>query len=208
MDSDSKAMAMPIVRSNGASPLAKHLDKYHTVLASLPLILRPGLTGLWGDIRATINEQSALIMKLSQLSNKPVAVLSRPLVQSSLSAERPRTSESVDLMREAIQVSLEEEALRTLKASETIEEIHLIDPAWALKLLQKHTTRISSIGCWFSDNQPNHPNGYTKLNLRGTPHPSRSGKFKCQPFFHQLAVIASGRGIELLLTSDGLYQVS
>ncbi|RWQ91516.1 zinc-binding loop region of homing endonuclease, partial [Paecilomyces variotii] len=56
---------------------------------------------------------------------------------------------------------------------------------------------------WLTSDNRAHEYGYTKVNLRNIYYPdNRTEKINVQPFRYQLAVVASGYGQNLLLTSD------
>lgn len=109
--------------------------------------------------------------------------------------------------------ALETAGLQAPSVSATLEQVWDLDPAWVLGRLQERRSPSleagSELGCWLSEKEPSHDAGYTKMNLRNTLRPGGSGVLiGCQPWLHQLAVIAGGRGACLLNTTDGSHEVS
>ena len=108
-----------------------------------------------------------------------------------------------------LQDEIDAEVLRAEEVSATIESIWGLDPAWARQKLidDRNSTaegqdwRWASLGCWMKWGETTHNYGYTKINLRNTVRPGTTEKINVQPFRHQLAVVASGYGQNLLRTS-------
>lgn len=122
-------------------------------------------------------------------------------------ASRPSTSASVNNLREEFQVALDNEALQQQEASRTVEKIWDLDPTWVHNNLTKTRVVSGAFGCWTSSNVEAHPSGYGKVNLRNTKRPGTNEKIGCQPFIHQLAIVAKGQGQNLLNTQGGQYEV-
>jgi hypothetical protein len=125
-------------------------------------------------------------------------------------AARPSTSSTVNAMRVEYENALQAVGL-VEEVSDTVEKIWDLDPSWAEQILKQHKSPFLSqteLGCWLSVNRPSHPNGYSKINLRNTRRPGRTTELiGCQPYLHQLAIVAGGRGVQLLSTCRGNYEV-
>jgi hypothetical protein len=125
-------------------------------------------------------------------------------------AARPSTSSTVNAMRVEYENALQAVGL-VEEVSDTVEKIWDLDPSWAEQILKQHKSPFLSqteLGCWLSVNRPSHPNGYSKINLRNTQRPGRTTELiGCQPYLHQLAIVAGGRGVQLLSTCRGNYEV-
>lgn len=136
------------------------------------------------------------------------AALNQPVPSS---AQRPRTSDSLQQRRFDVQATLDAEFADLDEGSATIEAIWDLDPAWILLRLradrqaaaENEESKWKNLGCWMRARDSNHPYGYTKVNLRNTYHPSREPRVHigCQPFRHQLGVVAAGLGQNLLRTT-------
>jgi hypothetical protein len=128
---------------------------------------------------------------------------------SAPSVPRPTTASSVQSVRENIDQALRDSGLSLTEISYTLEQIYDLDPAWVRSVLENQRTMLDPLGCWLSNTASAHPRGYTKLNLRNTKRPDDPmRKIGCQPFFHQLAIVAKGEGAQLLNTATSEYEVS
>lgn len=61
--------------------------------------------------------------------------------------------------------------------------------------------RCRELGCWMAS--PQKGNNYTKINLKHTRHPIDMTVKMSNVFAHHLAVVADGRGVDLLVVSAG-----
>jgi len=182
---------------------AQHLDAFRRILLSLDRDARQTLTTFWGDVRSSLNSQDDTIKNLQQqvAQAPPAAPIAPP--------PRPDTSNSVDVVRQTVMTALQNEALYVQEASNTIEEIYNLDPAWTYGWLRgQRNVFISNgleLGCWVSGNAAAHANGYSKVNMRGTQVPGSNPRrnFTCNPFSHQVGIVAAGHGDKLLLASGG-----
>jgi hypothetical protein len=195
------------------------VDQVRQLLISLNPTQRAGFGNFWGDIRQQLNRQDEEIARLCQqvqnltqqndLLNQQLQAALNPVPPGS--ANRPRTSDSIQQQRFDMQAVLDEEFPDLGDTSVTVESIWDLDPAWVRSRLnvdrqnaaENELRKWATLGCWMGPIDNNHPYGYTKVNLRNTTHPTRQPRtmIGCQPFRHQLAVVAAGLGQNLLRTS-------
>jgi hypothetical protein len=181
---------------------SSHLGALRQIMTQIPAENRRAMNDFWRLVRQSLDDQDAEIASLrAQLGPRaPVT--------------RPQTSDSVAAIRDLVAQDLDNQAMANwfdedVEISSTIDSIWSMNPNEAMAYLRPRIShRVpNSLGCWFTDNQPAHLNGYQKLNLRNTRKPTGE-VYGVQPFFHQLAIIAGNRGRELLQTSMSSYQVS
>ena len=216
------------------------LDRVRDLLRSLPASDRFRFSSFWSDIRDRLNglemQVSILDRQNTQLKYEKQVLqnelqtakanlqaaekaLGNALKQSpASSASRPRTSDSVNELRFDMQHMMDMEFACLHETSTTIESIWDLDPGWVRSKLsgdrelatEQENPRWHELGCWMRRVDTTHQYGYTKVNLRNTFRPGTSQKIDCQPFRHQLAVVASGLGQNLLCTSapNGTDEVS
>src|SRR5215471_2946554 len=216
------------------------LGQVRELLRSLPPADRFRFSSFWSGIRDRLNSLELQVGILDQqnaqlkyekqvLQNELQAakanlqaaeeVLGNVLNQTpASSASRPKTSASENQLRFEMQVLMDMEFASLNEASETIENIWDLDPGWVRGKLsddreleaEHEDPRWQQLDCWMRRVDTTHQYGYTKVNLRNTFRPGTSKKINCQPFRHQLAVVASGLGQNLLRTSapNGTDEVS
>lgn len=208
------------------------LERVRNLLASLPPANRPQFAEFWAFVRGRIRDfeqqiQHLLLQKLvleQELEatkvrlNAAQETIDDLLLKSQKSASRPATSASVDQLRFDLQDLMDAEFGDLHEVSETVESIWDLDPAWVHSKLnadreaavEAQDSRARQLGCWLRRADSNHEYGYTKVNLRNTFRPGSRTRIGCQPFRHQLAVVAAGFGQNLLRTSapDGTDEVS
>lgn len=159
---------------------------------------RPAVDTFLSGLRPVISRADNEVRNLRQQVN-------------TLAQLRPATTETAQDDRFRLRDALEDAGLRAEEGSTTIEVLlSRVTPVFAEQQLRRLKsfvpTFINDIGCWMSSNVSGHPNGYLKVNLRNTV--ISGSKLDIQPWAHQLAVVASGEGASLRLTSDGSYHVS
>ena len=175
----------------------QHLSALRELYSAVPPSARPVVTSFWKAVRDNLNSLEEEVNELrAQLSGAQTPV-------------RPTTSASVNALRDAVEQAITGTAQAASDASGTIEAICDLDVVWTMRLLERYRQQTNAINCWISDLAPGHQNGYVKINLRNSPVPGEPGKkIGVSPWLHQLAVVASGRGPTLRLTTDGEYHVS
>lgn len=188
--------------------VTQHLEAFRRVLVTATTETRSSLNAFWRDVRQSLNDQDRIIIQLQERINT-LEAQSTHLPQPSTTPDRPHTSHSVDVVRATIDRALINEGLYFEEASSTIDQIFDLDPAWVEAFLQRQRSiyLTNELGCWLSGNAPAHENGYVKVNMRNTGNPDGSGNFTCQPFAHQLGVVANGSGSMLRMTTDSVYHV-
>src|ERR1700712_714794 len=197
---------------------AQHLNGFRELLLNASATGRQALVAFWADVRQSLNDQDATIQghlntihQLQQQISAPAVVAAPAAIATPL---RPNTSNSVQAIRDTIEQALQNEGSYFEDASATIEEIYNLDPTWVRNLLVQHTNLLvaqtTPLNCWFNNSVAAHNTGYKKLNMRNTRRPGAPlvTTFTCQPYYHQLAAVAAGLGVNLRLTTDGKYQVS
>jgi len=184
----------------------KLLGALRELMMALSPEQRQAANSFWRDVRTALNEQDSEVQRLQAI----VAAVS----QGGPAAARPATSDSVNAVRDAIQQVITTEAQQAEEASATIEEICDLPMEWAHNFLQRQQNVVigqaAGLGCWESGNVSGHETGYVKINMRNTVKPTgpQGQKFRCQPWIHQLGIVASGQGHLLRLTTNGEYHVS
>lgn len=171
-----------------------HLSGLQALLQAVPPQHRAPVTEFWRQVRDTLNQQDQEIAEL------------RAQLGPGAPASRPATRDSVVQIRSTITAQLEQigQSMAEGDVSGTIESVWNMPPDVATSLLQsrRDSRQSNAFGCWFSANVPAHPMGYQKINLRNTRRSDGRGTYGCQPWLHQLAIIAKGDGIQLLNCSD------
>ena len=197
----------PASSTSGPRPTSsQYLNEVRTMLAGVPPGHRRTMMDFWGVMRGGFDELDDHIRTL-QAQVRTLQGAPQPV-----EADRPSTSGTVNDLRGQLQDALDQDARAQADVSETAENIWDLDPAWVTRLLKEHRSlaRGGPLGCWESNSTAAHPNGYCKINLRNTNRPGRNPnriKIGCQPFSHQLAIVAKGLGQSLLITCDGEYEV-
>jgi hypothetical protein len=87
--------------------------------------------------------------------------------------------------------------------SVVVAKIWNLDANWTMRYLMDLRDPVASrneLDCWISRLRSGHPNGYVKVNLHSTLRPGAplDVVVGCQPYVHQLAVVARGGGAALL----------
>ncbi len=172
-------------RANRERVLGRYLAPLRALMESLTPEQRPVMAGFWRDVREEIVAGGRFA--------PPV---------------RPPSSDSVVQIRDAMDLAMNDEA-----AAVPADEVHALSelPAnWAVGILMGPARQptVNELNCWMTGNQPSHKQ-YQKINLRNTRHPTQPGVLNLYPYRHQLAVVASGKGMQLnLATQGGSHQVS
>jgi len=166
-------------------------------MRSLPQEQRAQFHEFWRDIRMGFDQLDETI---EQLTGRPPT------------ASRPSTSHIVNSLRDEYAELIEDQSLRDVSASETVEKIWDLDPVFVMDKLQERRksvipVKMAELECWWTGNKPCHNTGYVKMNLRNTINPDTNQVIDAEPFIHQLSIIAKGEGVRLLGTSDGAYNV-
>jgi hypothetical protein len=176
------------------------LQAVREFMSRLPADCRKAANEFWRQIRAALNEQDYIIHELrDQLRNVAGG-----------SVVRPRTSDSVNNFRWAVNDAMQLEAQRAGDASRTIEAICDLPMEWANNFISRQrdeSVDTYGLGCWENRIVSGHSTGYVKFNMRNTVGPMGS-KLDVQPWAHQMAVVAQGNGAGLRLTQDGSYHAS
>ena len=178
----------------------KHLPALRDLLQQLNPEQRGEANNFWRAIRNALtdldNEVEQLRSTVSSLTAGPPAT-------------RPATTESVIGIRNVVDAAILSDSLYAEDASTTIEEIADQPWQWADAFLRRYkNNQVHELGCWESNSAAGHDTGYVKINLRNTENPLYPGvKFRCQPWVHQVGIVAKQEGHLLRLTSDGQHQV-
>lgn len=191
-----------VTRSQSQVTISSIYQRFSALLQETPPQIRPRLAQFWQMVRHEVvflEERLLAALPGPQAESGPSQM---PLLPPASTPVLPTSSPSHELAREAIDQALTDAGLAVADLSVTVEKIYDLDPQWVIERLISARTQVTpELGCWLTDNVPAHPNGYTKFNLRNTRHPSTHELIGCQPFIHQLAVVAGGRGVQLLNTS-------
>lgn len=194
------------VSSPETAVIRRHLPRVQQVLRSLPSDSRAQVSGLWHEVRQSLQRLGAECQFLQTgLSEAQHAERERSI----RSVSRPLTDHSVQERRFQWQAQMDQEFIGQPEASATIERIWGLDPAWVTRLLRRQrdadmeqrSPRGQLLGCWMSSDRAAHPYGYTKINLRNTRMPGTNVDIGVQPYRHQLAVVAAGLGQNLVRTT-------
>lgn len=165
--------------------------------------LRGHLKGVLGEKERVQNELATALKELESagdVARWPVAPQARPATTESVAMLR-------QLQEQAMDVALEETLENT---STTINSIKDLDPVWVLdrliskrNLVVEQETDAGSLGCWFSNNVPSSEYGYVKfkLTIPNAGAGSAGEGRKINAFGHQWAIVASGAGHMLPLTT-------
>lgn len=188
----------PTATSGSHRSAQQHLASLRQLYQAVPPSARPIVTTFWKAVRDNLN---SLEREINELQTQLSRVTSTPT--------RPNTSASVNALRDAVEQAIVGTAQVAEDASETIEAICDLDIGWTIELLKRYRQRTNATDCWMSNLAPGHPNGYVKVNLRNSPVPGNPDeKIGVSPWLHQLAIIASGRGPTLRLTTGAEFHVS
>jgi hypothetical protein len=187
----------------------RHLEALRALLRTLQPEQVAKAHEFWRAVRNTIGEQGKEIEELRnrveglQQQQILAAQALNALPQALVPPPRPASSASVYELRRQIDDLFHAQAQQEPDASRTIEVLADLDPAWALRFLEKQIdhSKPSSLGCWVQGNVPKHDTGYCQVNMRNTTMPNSPAKFNIAPFIHQVAVCAKGEGSLLRLTS-------
>jgi hypothetical protein len=161
------------------------LRGFRAALESVPLGSRAALARFWVQVRENLADLDREIRTLRGLRG---AV---PLPPSSTASAR-------DVRDEFDEIFANLEGCED--QSPTLGAIRTLTQSQAMSILEgmRDLGQANDLGCWFGQTAPSHRNGYVKINLRNTRRQGgNSGFIGVQPFAHQLAVVASGRGYML-----------
>ena len=158
------------------------------LLDVIPREHRVSVVQFWSSVRTTLGELERANRRLTD---------SPPI-------QRPGTSNSIRDIREIIDRAVRDVAVGVGEVSDTLEKIWNLDHLWVQEFLEGQPKTGNGLGCWLSTLSPAHRNGYVKVNLRNTRRPpTGDAVIGCNPFLHQLAVVAKGQGLQLLMTGRG-----
>ena len=186
------------------SGVGELLPALRDFMFQLPPDQRATANNFWRRVRGALSEQASELSRLQAVVDS---------LSAGPSASRPPTSQSVIRLRDAVDQVIGLEARQAEDASATIEEICDLPVLWAMEFAQRQRSADNrlhphELGCWESGNVAAHDNGYIKMNMRNTVKPGAQGeKFRCQPWGHQMGIVAGGYGYLLRLTTDGAYNV-
>lgn len=173
------------------------VPRIRDILKEIPKDHRPALISVWSDLRNVINAQEDTIQEMKAATTKD---------QMLEIAQRPATRDSVVAAREQLNDALDEAGQLAAQPSKTLLSIYQLDPHWVEGYLKAIRETSNELGCWLL--QDADPEKYKKLNWRTKRHPTTGALFDCQPFAHQLAVVARNDGNSLLNVEKGGYEVS
>jgi len=180
----------------------QHVASLRALLNTVEPDKRAAVHAFWRQVRQALNEQDLRIRELE--INAARQNITTPL--------RPPSSLSVHQFRDEIERVIVTEAQQAEDASSTIEQICDVPPTWAMDFIRRRRRSDfeNGLGCWEPYNVAAHDTGYVKINLRNTivPGSAPPERFSVQPWGHQIAVVASGNGPLLRLTTDGRFNVS
>ena len=173
----------------------RHLQSLRELMQQIPAQNRRAVNAFWGAVRQSLGDLEREIDSLR--------------TQVGQSLPRPATTQSVNVIRDAVDGLLNYESRIAADSSNTVEAIADLPMLWALRLLERKRSIYdrNSIDCWVSTDAPAHGTGYVKVNLRNTTDPTRGGLIGVQPWVHQISIVAKGEGPRLRLTTDGSFQV-
>lgn len=218
--------------SSAESVVPAVVERVRGLLATIPSSHRAQFSEFWGFVRSQFYNLEQRIRQLllrqrsleDQLATANADLeaaqqtIEDMLLNSQSTASRPPTSASIDQMRHSLQAAMDAEFGQVGEASDTVERIWDLDPQWVRNkltadresVMEAGDPRAAQIGCWMRHHDSNHEYGYTKVNWRNTLRPGTRDVIGCQPFRHQLAVVAAGYGQNLLRTSgrDATDEVS
>ncbi|KAM0321914.1 hypothetical protein ACHAQA_009811 [Verticillium albo-atrum] len=170
---------MPRSHRHSSRRLAIYLEKISPKAARK-------FANFWADVRRTTKAQKHEIARL-------VALVCR--LEPDTTAPRPPSTGSVIDIRKAIDDAL----LQTtpgVGADDALQSLMQI-PSHVLKhKLESYDYTTNDIGCWLSTKASSHKD-YIKDNYRNTLNPATGEKLNVQPYRHQTAIIADGRGAAL-----------
>lgn len=183
------------------TPIARGVTKLREALAAIPPQHRGPVAAFWqalrGELKALLDQNTAL--------------------RTGTTAARPPTTDSINDLRLAFDNELTQtgQLVSEDETSTTVEAIWDLPPDWVMSRLENDATQhqqaspyFSSVvtSCWLAGNAPAHRNGYQKKNLRNSLRPGHNVPpqrrlIGCQPWLHQLAIVAKGQGVQLTLTA-------
>ncbi len=176
------------------------------------------LVAIWQKTRQQLALVDAEIVDLREKVHQQDAELGvlRHQVQQQDPDSRPTTSGSLANARWDFTVSMEQAAfaLSPTQVSGHCAKFFDLPPEWVrARLLAKRSQAAEQahprgrlLGCWISNNKPNHPDGgYVQFNLRNTRHPATGQLIDEMVWVHQLAAVAAHEG-PMLLTCNRTNQ--
>jgi hypothetical protein len=194
-----------------AAPNAQTLINLHQTFRNAVAANNDGITqaqrvalhDFWRQVRGTVVALQDEIQNLRDVAR---------YANLRIEAPRPDTSNSAVALRQIAEWEMDMDASAIQRAnseSTTIAEISAMSVQEAQNCLGAMHI-MGPFGCWVNNNAAAHANGYKKINLRNSINPRTGAKYSCQPFLHQLAVVAAGFGNRLYLCSgnNSSHQVS
>jgi hypothetical protein len=170
-----------------------HFLLYLSLRDAVPPSLRPALEDLWTGVSGSMDDLDLQILEMrANASEYPASTAERPGTSSTVAAQRREEEEGLLLTGPL-----------NPNPSVVVARIWDLDADWTMRYLLALRDPVASrneLDCWASRLRSGHPNGYVKVNLRNTRRPGapRDVVVGCQPYVHQLAVVARGGGAALL----------